>query len=313
MRIYRGFSDRALRPRPRAVAVGIFDGVHRGHLRILRRAISEAKALGGRSMAVTFDPHPAKVLLGRGQNPPIILSLAHRLRLLERAGIDETLVVRFDRRFSRIPRETFLDELLLGRLGMRSLAVGKDFRFGRGGRGNAAFLGERTRGAGFRLRLVAPLLESGRAISSTRIRRLIERGRLREASRLLGRPVTVCGTVVRGRGRGRKLGFPTANLDPHHETLPPAGVYAARGLLDGRRLEGVLHIGERPTFAEKDRSLEAHFFDFHERIYGREVELFFAGRLRGIRRFAGAAELVRAIRADSSRARRLLARPSRAK
>jgi riboflavin kinase/FMN adenylyltransferase len=146
----------------------------------------------------------------------------------------------------------------------------------------------------------------GKIISSTRIRRLIASGRLEEASRMLGRPVSIYGDVVRGRGRGRRLGYPTANLNPHHETLPPPGVYAVKGLLGRRALKGVVHIGQRPTFAEKDASVEAHFIGFHGDLYGREAELFFVQKLRPIRRFSGPLALKKAIQKDIAAARAVL-------
>jgi riboflavin kinase/FMN adenylyltransferase len=233
------------------------------------------------------------------------MSLQHRLRLFEKMGLSETLVVRFTKRFSRITREGFLKKLLQ-RAGVRTLAVGHDFRFGHRGRGESRFLRDRSRALGFHLSIIPAFRHRGEIISSTRIRRLIERGNLKKAGEMLGRPVSVYGNVVRGRGRGKSLGYPTANLNPHHETLPPAGVYAVWGLLDGQKLKGVVHIGARPTFRERECSVEAHFLNFNGIIYGREVELIFVKKLRPIRRFKDQASLVRAIRRDASQALRIL-------
>jgi riboflavin kinase/FMN adenylyltransferase len=305
MRVYHGIKDPLLKMAGRSIAIGIFDGVHRGHRRILRRLLADAELLGTRSMVVTFEPHPLKVL-NAAQKAPILISLAHRLKFFRSMGIQEVLIVRFNRNFSRLSREQFLSEWLIRSLSMKSLAVGYDFRFGYKGMGDAAYLRERSKVLGFKLSLVGPLKDGGEVISSTRIRRLIEGGQLKRASMMLGRPVSVYGTVIRGHRRGQKMGIPTANLDPHHETLPPAGVYAAWGLLSGRRLRAAVHIGGRPTFGEKEKSIEAHFFDSELNLYGKELELLFYRRIRPIRRFKTARHLISAIRRDISHAREVL-------
>ena len=307
MRVYHGLSDPRLKKKKRCVAVGIFDGVHRAHARILAHAMSAAKKTRTVPAVLTFDPHPQKVLSGDHKNPPILTSLAHRLRAMAALGIAEAVVVRFDRRFARTDRADFLERDLLDRLGVRMLAVGHDFRFGRRALGDTRYLRERSRALGFKLFVCPPVKHGGRLVSSTAIRRLIEKGRLKEAGAMLGRPVSVYGTVIRGRGRGRSLGFATANLDPHHETLPPEGVYAVRGDLGGRPVKGVLHIGKRPTFGETDKSVEVHLFEWKRELYGREIELFFVRKLRPIRRFRSVGELRKAIAGDARRARGLLA------
>ncbi|HTL70338.1 MAG TPA: bifunctional riboflavin kinase/FAD synthetase [Candidatus Eisenbacteria bacterium] len=305
MKIYEGFEDRRLKARPRSVAIGVFDGVHLGHQKILRDLFRRAKRLGARPTIVTFDPHPEKVLRPGNANP-ILMSLPHRLRLFGELGVAETVVVRFNKRFAAVTHQRFLEELLVGRLGMRSLSVGRDFRFGRGGRGDIGYLAALSCALGYEFTAVPPFRLGGHVVSSTRIRKLIRSGRLKDASRMLGRSVSVYGTVVRGRGRGKSVGFPTANLNPHHETLPPPGVYAAWGILDGRRLQAVLNLGSRPTFGDRETALEAHFLRFHGDLYGREIELDFVKKLRSVRRFAGREELARAIRADIRRAERVL-------
>lgn len=306
MKVYKGFGA-ALPKSPRSVAIGVFDGVHRGHRKILAAAIADARRNGRKAAVVTFDPHPVKVLSPR-HALPVLMSLSHRLRQFGKLGVDESVVVRFNKAFARTPHQDFLEKFLIGRLGMRMLAVGHDFCFGRGGAGDERYLKKESRRRGFRLNVTRALRHGGAVISSTRIRKLIEKGRLEAASRMLGRPVSVYGDVIRGKGRGRSLGFPTANINPHHETLPPSGVYAAKGYLGKKQLKGVIHIGPRPTFAEKERSVEVHFFHFRGDLYGRELELIFVKRLRPIRRFKGRAELVRAIRSDIAAARRALSK-----
>lgn len=305
MKIERGFEGiRGGRVR-RVVAVGIFDGVHKGHVKILKGAVREARSRGMRAMAVTFEPHPVKVLQP-GRPHPILMSLEHRLRLFSALGLHEALVIPFTKRTAGIPHSVFLEEILIERLGMRSLWAGHDFRFGRFGAGDGAYLRGESKRKKFGLHLIPAVRSRGRIISSTRIRSLIASGRLDEASRMLGRPVSIYGDIVRGHGRGKRLGFPTANLNPHHETLPPAGVYAVKGVLDGRTLKGVVHIGQRPTFSEKDASVEAHFIGFHGDLYGREAELIFVRKLRPIRRFSGPQALKDAIQKDIAAARAVL-------
>ena len=309
MKVYRDFSDKRLGRAPRSIAIGIFDGVHRGHQKIIRRAKSEARRLGVRCLLITFDPHPEKILRPSLAHP-ILMSLPHRLRFFEKLGVDETLVVRFDEKISQLDHETFLRDRLLKRLGLRALTIGHDFRFGRGGKGDLIFLRRAAASGKFRLSIVGALMAGRQIISSTRIRRLIESGALRQAAGMLGRPVSVYGTVVRGRRRGRILGFPTANLDPHHETLPPSGVYAAWCDVDGKRLKGVIHVGARPTFGERDKSVEVHFFDFSGILYGRELEVVFGPYLRPIRRFSDRQLLVSAIQNDIRKSRNLFNRSS---
>jgi riboflavin kinase/FMN adenylyltransferase len=306
VKIYRGFEDRRLKRRARAVAIGIFDGMHRGHKLILKKAIDSAKKKRVVPTVVTFDPHPQKVLSPRHRNPKILMSLEHRLNFFSSVGVKETLIVPFNKKFARISHQDFLNELLLKRLGMRSLSVGRDFRFGRQAKGDRFYLAGQSKKAGFDLFLSPALSFCGKAISSTRIRQLIEEGDLKQASKMLGRPVSVSGTVVHGRGRGKKVGFPTANLDPHHETLPPAGVYAAVGRLGGRLLKGMVHIGHRPTFGDKQKSLEVHFLDFHRNIYGRDIELVFLAKLRPVRSFPDGKALARQIQTDIRRAKSLI-------
>lgn len=306
MKIYSGFSDKRLNVRPRAVAIGVFDGVHLGHQKIVRAMCGDAVRLRLSPCVVTFDPHPSRVL-GRGDSDSgVLLSLDHRLSLLGRLGVRECVVVRFDRAFAAVPAETFLEELLVGRLGMRSLSVGSGFRFGRHAAGDERLLRDGAARFGYRFHAVTPLKRSGEIVSSTRIRRMILEGRLRAASALLGRPYAVVGTVVSGRGRGRGLGFPTANLDPHHEILPPDGVYAAASKIDGRVRAAGVSIGPRPTFGDREKTLEVHFPGLSKNLYGKDIELEFRKRLRPLRRFSSPQALANAIRSDIEKTLNLL-------
>ena len=311
MKLYHGINDRKIKPAPRAVAIGVFDGVHRGHRKILNRMLAEARRFRLRPTVITFDPHPNRVLRPRSKEP-ILMSLPHRLRIFKALGAAETIVIHFNKKIAVISRREFLEEVLLKQLNMRSLTVGHDFRFGCKGAGNTAFLKAESRRLKFKLSLIQALKHGREIISSTRIRQLVERGELKKARQMLGRPVSVYGTVVRGRGRGRSTGFPTANLNMHHETLPPNGVYAAYGFLGGRRLKGVIHIGVRPTFKDQQKSLEAHFLNFHKNIYGKELELIFIARLRDTRKFKSSALLQAAIRNDIRETLFLFTKPVKA-
>ncbi len=306
MKIYRGLEDPALKSEKRALALGVFDGVHLGHQKIINSMLHDAKAHTASSMVVTFDPHPAKILEPKKKHPAILMSLEHRLAHLQSMGIQETLVIPFTKDFSRMTREDFFIQILIQRLGAQSLAIGFDFRFGFGGKGNAAFLKERCKVFHRRFHLMPAFKVAGQTVSSTRIRQSIEKGELEKAGAMLGRPVSVMGTVVHGEGRGKALGFPTANLNPHHEALPPAGVYAAYGYLAGKKLRAVLHLGKRPTFGDKQATLEAHFLNFSKDIYGQTVELIFVKKIRPIEKFSTPALLGKAIARDILQAKKHL-------
>ena len=306
MIVYQSLNDKRLRAKPRSIAIGIFDGVHPGHRKILSEMLKFSRRLKASPMAITFDPHPSRVLAPKKSSPTILMSLPHRLRLLKAIGVAEVLTIPFNRKFSKISHENFLRKILLQKLGMKALSVGHDFCFGRRALGDAAYLESESKQSPFHFLQINPVKTGNGVISSTRIRELIEGGDLAKASQMLGRPVSVYGTVIRGRGRGKSVGFPTANLNPHHEALPPAGVYAAYGTLDGEKLKAVIHIGRRPTFKDKENTLEAHFLRFHRNIYGRDVELIFVKRLRSINRFTNSSRLASAIRNDIFKAKKFL-------
>lgn len=319
MRIFRDLD--ALSPerfRAPALTIGVFDGVHRGHRLILRELHAAAARLSGEAVIVTFDRHPRLTLTGAA--PPAITSLEHRLVLFERAGVAATVVLRFDEALARLPAEAFLADILIGRIGARAIVLGADGHFGRGREGTIAFLEERRARYGFEL-VAVPLVraDAGPAtISSTAIRAAIAEGRLAEAADMLGRPVALLGRVERGLERGRKLGFPTANLALHHEVCPPRGVYAAQVEVDGVRYRTLVNIGVRPTFSgeggrgtarpsspadEEERlTVEAHLLGFEGTLYGRVLEVEFLERLRDERRFESAEALVAQIRADRAAA-----------
>lgn len=286
-------------------AIGIFDGVHLGHRRIIKAAVRAAKRSKGRSIVITFDPHPLKVLKPC-QPIPSIMSTAHRMRLICELGADVCAVIKFTRRFSGLKPRDFIKKVLVDRFKASELFIGSNFVFGKNNAGSAALLKRLGPEYGFKVAIVPMVKVNGKVVSSTAIRNLIIRGKIKEASRMLGRPVTVFGTVVSGASRGRLLGYPTANIDPHHEAIPPSGVYAVRVRLGNKKFGGALFIGHRPTFGEKEPVIEAHIFDFRSMIYGEDIEVTFIKRLRGVRKFAGHRKLVEQIRKDDAYARRIL-------
>jgi len=291
-------------------AIGIFDGVHLGHRRIISAAVRAAKESGGRSIVITFDPHPLKVL--RPHKPiPSIMSTVHRVRLIRELGADSCSVIRFTKKFSNLKPREFVKKMLVDKFRVSDLFVGSNFVFGKGNAGDTALLKNLGCEYGFKVTVVPMVKVGGKIVSSTTIRNLIIRGNLSEASHMLGRPVTVFGTVVSGAGRGKLLGYPTANINPHHEAIPPSGVYAVRVRLGNKKFGGALFIGHRPTFGEREPVIEAHIFDFRSVIYGEDIEVAFIKRLRGVRKFNSHEKLVEQIKKDDALARLILSREKR--
>lgn len=286
------------------VAVGVFDGVHLGHQRLLHELLELASRLEGMPTVVTFANHPDQVL--RGEAPEPLCSVPHRLRLLRRAGVLRLVLLQFEPRLKNLTARQFASELLVERLHTRGLLLGYDSALGKDRAGTPAHFSELGRELGFEVHTGAPFLVDGRAVSSTAIREAIAAGDLALAQRFLGRPPGAMGTVVHGDGRGKSLGFPTANLRPQPGALPPNGVYAVEVLLDGSNRPGVANLGSRPTFAAgepMERRLEVHLLDFTGDLYGKELEVAFRQFLRPERRFADAAGLKDQIARDVAAAR----------
>lgn len=285
--------------------VGVFDGVHLGHFHVLRQVVLRAKALDMKAVMVTFAGHPKSVLLG--QAPATITSLEHRLLLFRRAGINATLVLDFTPELRELTADQFTRKILLDGLGLNELVFGFDSKFGKDRGGNLKSLQPLATEKDFALTEVPPLMVQGRAVSSTAIREAVQLGDFAKAGIMLGRPASLLGTVVKGDGRGKGLGFPTANLDLHHELQPPAGVYATLVRLVGQDplelLPAVANLGNRPTFEDAGHSIEVHLLDFESDLYGKEIEVFFLQKLRNEQAFSSAEELITQIRNDCDEAR----------
>ncbi len=286
---------------------GNFDGVHRGHRALLAMVVAHAKAAGGQAIALTFDPHPLR-LLRPERAPRAIDSLQDRLAGLRATGIDIAVVLRFDAELAAQPAAWFAEEVLFGALGARCVVIGHDTRFGQGGTGDAALLRAIAAQRGATVASCAPVVWGGAEVSSSRIRKLLEAGEVEAAADLLGRPWRVQAEVVHGDARGRTIGFPTANLRLGDQLAPAHGVYA--GWLHtaaGQILPAVANCGVRPTFGATTAQLEVHCLDFSGDLYHQRVRFDVVGRLRGEQRFDGIAALRAQIAADVAAARALLA------
>jgi len=286
-----------------ALALGNFDGVHLGH-----RALFKEAAEHGRPGALTFEPHPGKVLQPE-LAPRLITPLPRKLQLLEGAGLDVVVVLPFTLDFARTPARDF-EAMLLDQARIRALIVGRDYTYGAQRAGTVATLTEAAMSRGAVVAVVEPVTVNGVVASSSRVREYILEGRVGAARALLGRPFDLDGVVVKGDGRGRSIGFPTANVDTHGELLPASGVYAVRVGTGDRWHGGAANIGTKPTFGGSAVTVEVHLLDWSGDLYGQEVRVEFLERLRAERRFASVSELTAQIKRDIEEARVVLARTS---
>ena len=297
-----------LQPGPHkvCVAIGVFDGVHLGHQQVIRQTLADARQHEGVPVVITFDRHPNTVV-APDRVPPMLYSLPQKLRAVESLGVANTLLIRFDRAFSEQTGEQFIRGLARDFGHLHSVCVGSEFTFGHKRSGNVALLKQLGTELKFTVHSLAAVSLDGEAVSSTRIREAVRTGDLDAASQMLGREYSVAGNVMRGDQLGRQLGFPTANLDVSGLVLPPNGVYAVHARLRGREHRGALNLGLRPTLASPTPRLqcEVHLLDFTEDIYGEELELTFADKLRDEQKFPSLDALKTQIAADIAAARDL--------
>jgi riboflavin kinase / FMN adenylyltransferase len=290
------------------VTVGTFDGVHLGHRAVLEEIARRARAMGRRAVLLTFDPHPLWVI--RPEAAPGLLTLPEEKRdLLAESDLDYGVFLRFTLELSRYSPQQFVEEILVRRLGVRELVIGYDHGFGRGRSGDADTLMEIGRALGFAVDVLPPVLLDGEPISSTRIRRAVTEGDLAGARAGLGRPYGFRGRVVRGEGRGRKLGYPTANVEiaSPQKLMPPPGVYAVRVSRRGGIHTGALHLGPRPTFEGAVPTLEVHLLDFDGDLYGQEIQVEWIEGIREVRPFPSVDALLEQLGRDVEAARQRVA------
>lgn len=307
MKILRSISELAHLPGPLFLAIGVFDGVHRGHQAVISTSAEHARSANGTPVVVTFDPHPMKILRPT-EAPHLLTATQHKIKLIRNLGVQHLLVIKFDKAFAATAPEDFVQQLVTHSKPLREICVGHEWSFGKGRRGNLPLL--RTLGTQFDFDVVgipAVKLGNGELVSSTAIRHAIEAGDLVKAAAMLGRDYTILGTVVRGENLGKKIGFPTANLSAHSEQFPPNGVYFAQAKLNETIYPGVVNLGYRPTVSsdKAERVLEIYLLDFHHDIYGKDVEVRFVCYLRQEQKFENLDALVRQIELDVQQARKL--------
>lgn len=301
MKIFHG-TDNAGISRGTVLTLGVFDGLHLGHQKIMERVVSRAKAVSAIPTAITFDPHPRAVLFPENA-PPLLQTLDQRLANFEVLGIEQAIVIRFDKDFANQNAETFLRDIVHERLQAREVYLGKGFAFGKNRGGNIELLRQMSASLGFFADEVPEICLRNQRISSSKIRDLLAAGKVNSARRMLGRPYGVEGQVVHGFERGRAIGFPTANLKPHNRVIPKFGVYATATLIKNEWRRSITNVGVRPTFAgDREPSIESYIFDFDGDLYGDVLRVRFLHRIRDERKFNGIGELKAQIERDTKRA-----------
>jgi len=307
MQVFRTFEELAKHSQRACLAIGVFDGVHRGHQQVIGQALEDARAADGTAVVLTFDPHPMRVLQP-DKAPLLLTSTEHKLALIDKLGVDACLLLTFDKPFSRTPPEQFINAVARQTNQLQEICVGTRFRFGHNRAGDVRLMEALAPQYGFVAKEIHSVMLGKEMISSTAIRQHVVNGRLDRAAAMLGRSFSILGTAEPGDRRGRELGFPTANLNSHDEVLPPDGVYAARVVFGEEQFGGVVNIGVRPTFTgtEPRRTLEVHILDFARDLYGQNIEVLFLSKLRDEQKFASADALKTQIAADVDAARQIL-------
>lgn len=303
MKIFHG-TENANISRPTVLTLGVFDGLHLGHQRIMQTVVERAKAANAAATALTFDPHPRAVLHPESA-PPLLQTLDQRLAAFEVLGIEQAIVIQFNREFAAQDAETFLAETVAERLHAKEVYLGKGFAFGKNRGGNIELLRKMSRDLGFFADEVPEVRLRDERISSSKIRELLAAGKVNKARKMLGRPYGVEGVIVRGDRRGHTIGFPTANLHPHNRVIPKFGVYTTATLIDDVWRRGITNVGVRPTFeTDTEPSIETYIFDFDGDLYGDVLRVRFLHRIRDERKFGGIDELRAQIEKDTGRALR---------
>jgi riboflavin kinase/FMN adenylyltransferase len=301
MKIFHG-TDNANILRSTVLTLGVFDGLHLGHQKIIQKVVSRANAVKAVPTVITFDPHPRAVLYPENA-PPLLQTLDQRLANFEILGIEQAIVVRFNREFAGQDAEVFLRDIVHERLQAKEVFLGRGFAFGKNRGGNIELLKKISAELGFCADEVPEITVRRQRISSSKIRELLAVGKINFARRMLGRPYGVEGQIIHGDQRGRAIGFPTANLKPRNRVIPKYGVYATANLIDGKWRRSITNVGVRPTFTgDKEPSIESYIFDFDGDLYGDVLRVRFLHRIRDERKFSGIEELKNQIEKDTRRA-----------
>lgn len=286
------------------LAIGMFDGVHLGHQKVLQNAINAASQSDAISVAVTFDQHPANIISPKNA-PSLIQTQAQRNRSIELLGVDAILIIKFNEAFSRKTGKSFIQELAQGFGSIHSISVGNDFMFGHNRDGNFQLLQKLSQELNFLTYGLQPVKLNGQIVSSTRIRSALINGKIDDAKQMLGRKFSIEGPVVKGDGKGREIGFPTANIDTKNLILPPNGVYASYTKFNGKTHKSLLNIGVRPTIIKPNPSIqvEAHILKFNENIYDQVIDIELIEKLRNEMKFESIEELKKQISCDIENAK----------
>ena len=305
MKLIRDLAALPAELRSGAVAIGNFDGVHRGHARIVERLVSHAQAVGGPAIVLTFDPHPVRILRPNAAPPPLTWT-DRKAQLLAELGVDSTVVLATDEALLELTATQFFDQIVRNRLDARALVEGPNFYFGRGREGTIQVLRNMTDAAGIELEVVEPVVLDGELVSSSRVRSLIAAGDVDRARAMLTHPYRIRGMVAHGAGRGSKIGFPTANVEAIDTLLPAAGVYAGIGTRGETTWPAAINIGPNPTFGEHALKVEAHLIGCHEPLYGQPLEVDFLSRIREVQTFPGVEALKQQLKQDVAAAERVV-------
>jgi riboflavin kinase/FMN adenylyltransferase len=300
MQEIKSFEDIPSPPDSCALAIGNFDGVHLGHRKILKTLIEEAKKSNLFPLLLTFHPHPAKVLTKR--KIELLQTIEQRLDEIKKSGVQMTVVLSFDHSLSQISAEEFIRTIIVQKLKAKKVIVGENFRFGKNRAGDVAKLHEWASRYGFSVQSIAPVTIQGSVVSSSLIRKLLQKGDVEKANLLLGRPYEIQGTVVRGKARGKKLGYPTANIHSLNDIAPP-GVFISKVGIGSRTYPSITHVGSKPTFDETDIMIESYVIDYDNSLYEKKMSVFFLKKIREERKFETAEALSLQIKSDLEKTR----------
>lgn len=307
MKVISSLSEVKEKYKNASIAIGVFDGLHKGHQALINQAVQKAKSEKGEALVMTFWPHPVKVLKPK-LKLEYITTLKHRLKLIEKLGVAACVVVKFTKRFSHLSPQKFVKNYLVDHLGAKHVFVGDDFRFGENRMGTLDVFKELGEKYGFEVDVLKSIQGIDHKISSTDVRSATKNGELKRCEKYLGRPVSLMGEVVKGDGRGKTIGFPTINIIPEELVLPPNGVYAVYVCIGEKRYPAMANVGLRPSFKAKKKSVnvECHIFDFKKNIYGKEVVVEFIKKIREEKAFTRVEDLVKAIKGDEKKVRLIL-------